>query len=233
MKFDVYCDEAYPDLFSSGVPPARYLVIGSIWMPADARADVKHAIQLLRNQHRIGPEFKWQKIAPSKQDFYLELVELFFGFGDRLRFRCIAVDHTQVDLFRFHESDHELGFYKFYYQMLHHWILDFNEYSIFCDVKTNRLPDRLETLARCLAHANLSSGITRVQAIPSGESLGIQLADVLTGASAARLNDRLRPGGAKHTVVRAIEQHLGRTIERTSRGENKFNVFVIDLQGGW
>jgi len=53
-----------------------------------------------------------------------------------MRFRCIAVDREQVNL-ALHQNDGELGFYKFYYQLLHHWILD-NEYRIFCDLKTNR-----------------------------------------------------------------------------------------------
>lgn len=233
MRFDVYCDEAYPDLFSSQNPQARYLVIGSLWLPTDVRDDVKRGIQALRNRHRIGHEFKWQKASPSKLAFYLELIDLFFTFGDLLRFRCIAVDRTQVDLVRFHESDHELGFYKFYYQMLHHWILDFNEYAIFCDTKTTRMPSRLATLRRCLAYSNLSSTITRVQAIGSEQSLCIQASDVLTGAAAAGLNGRLRPGSAKEAVVAAIERRLGQQIQRTHRSENKFNVFVINLQGGW
>ena len=233
MKFEVYCDEAYPDLFSSKKPQARYLVIGSLWLPADARGDVKAAVQGLRNKHSIGDEFKWQKISPSKVAFYTELIDLFFGFGDRLRFRCIAVDRTQVDLVRFHESDHELGFYKFYYQLLHHWVFDFNEYAVYCDVKSSRIPDRLETLRLCLGRANLTSTVTRVQVIASEQSLGIQLADVLTGAAAARLNDRLRPYGAKSLVTETIERHLQRRIGKTRRTEEKFNVFVIELQGGW
>jgi hypothetical protein len=37
MNIDVYCDEAYPDLFSSHHPHARYLVIGSVWLNRDDR----------------------------------------------------------------------------------------------------------------------------------------------------------------------------------------------------
>ncbi len=233
MNFEVYCDEAYPDLFSSSAPPARYLVIGSLWLRSEDRVELKARIQSLRNTYGIGSEFKWRKVTPSKEHFYLALAELFYSFGEQLRFRCIAVDHTQVDLVRFHQSDQELGFYKFYYQLLHHWIDDFNEYAVYCDLKTSRLPGRLATLRDCLANANLSSSISRVQAIDSGQSVVLQLADVLTGAVAARLNDRLRPGGAKARVVTAIEGPIGHRIAHTVKAERKFNVFVIDLRGGW
>ncbi|PHS24956.1 MAG: hypothetical protein COA83_06730 [Methylophaga sp.] len=124
MKFDIYCDESRPDLLCSKNPTVRYMVIGSLWLPAEDRAQLKKDIHALRDKHHIGGEFKWQKVSPSRIDFYCDLVDLFMARGDRLRFRCIAVAHDKVDLLRFHGDDQELGFYKFYYQMLHHWILD-------------------------------------------------------------------------------------------------------------
>ena len=117
--------------------------------------------------------------------------------------------------------------------MLHHWIMDFNEYVVFCDYKSNRRRDRLGVLQRCLAYSNLSAQIPNVQAIRSHESVLMQLVDVLTGASAARLNGTLRDGSAKAQVVRALEGGLGKTISHTVKAEKKLNVFVIDLQGGW
>ena len=150
-----------------------------------------------------------------------------------MRFRCIAIDREKVNLVRFHNCDQELGFYKFYYQLLHHWILDANSYSVFCDLKANRDPERLPVLARCLNNANLLSEVPIVQAIRSDESVLIQLADVLTGAVGARLNQTLSEDGSKIDIIRLIEQRLGRPLGHTRRGENKFNVFVIELQGGW
>ena len=233
MKFDVYCDESRPDLFASKKPGAKYMVIGSVWLQADDRAEFKAAIHALRDKHRIGGEFKWQKVSPSRAEFYKELIHWFVQAGDRLRFRCIAVDREKVNLLKYHESDQELGFYKFYYQMLHHWIMDFNEYAIFCDSKKNHDPKRIHTLQRCLDASNLSSLVQNVQAIQSSESVLIQLADVLTGIAAAGLNHSATGNTAKATLVRCLEDQLNRTIAHTWRGEQKFNVFVIDLQGGW
>jgi len=233
MKFEVYCDESRPDLLCSKHPGAQYMVIGGLWLPAEDRAQFKQDIHALRDKHKIGGEFKWQKVSPSRLDFYRDLADWFVAMGDRLRFRCIAVQHEKVDLLRFHGNDQELGFYKFYYQMLHHWILDFNEYAVFCDFKSNRVGTRLSELARCLGNSNLSSEIVNVQAIRSRESVLMQTVDVLTGVAAARLNNNLKAGNAKWELVTHFEQALGKQIHATYRSEQKFNVFVIDLAGGW
>ena len=121
MKFEVYCDEAFPDLFTSKKPQAKYLMIGSLWLPADLRDEVKSKIKTLREKHSVWGEIKWTKVSPSRLGFYIELIEMFVGYGDKMRFRCIAVDQGQVNM-NLHNGDHELGFYKFYYQVLHHWI---------------------------------------------------------------------------------------------------------------
>jgi hypothetical protein len=233
MKFDVYCDESRPDLFCSKAPSATYLVIGSLWSHREARDKLKAEIHALRDKYKVGGEFKWQKVSPSRLEFYNGLVSLFFGEGDRLRFRCIAVDRTKVDLLKYHQDDQELGFYKFYYQLLHHWILDFNEYAIFCDFKRNRDMRRLAVLQKCVASSNLSASLSSVQATRSDESVLIQLADVLVGAASSKLNGSLAAGSAKHQLVEYIESKLGRPIAATAKGESKFNVFVIDPKGGW
>jgi len=233
MNIDAYCDEAYPDLFSSNHPQARYLVIGSVWLNSDDREQFKAAIHDLRSQHKIGGEFKWTKVSPSKADFYNALLTWFYEQGENLRFRCIAIDHQQVDLIRFHQSDQELGFYKFYYQMLLHWIYPFNRYHIFCDFKRNRLRDRLHTLKTCLNNANLAAAIDTVQSVRSRESVLIQLADVLVGTASARLNGRLTPNSAKEGAVIHLERLLGHKVASTPLCEKKFNVFKINLHGGW
>jgi hypothetical protein len=233
MRFEIYCDESRPDLLVSTHPNGKYMVIGSLWLAAESRQTFKNEINLLRNRHKIGPEFKWQKISPSRSLFYKELMEWFYSKKEFLRFRCIAVEQQKLNLVKYHDSDQELGFYKFYYQLLHHWILDFNDYVIFCDFKSNRSRDRLQVLQRCLELSNLSSNINNVQAIRSDQSVLIQLTDVLTGAASARLNGKLSDGSAKDSVVKHLENLLRRNISHTLRSERKFNVFVIDFQGGW
>lgn len=236
MKFEVYCDESSPDVFTSrSERRVRFLMIGSLWLPAELRQDLKNEIATLKDSHRVGGQIKWQKVSPSRQSFYTELTELFVQHGDDLRFRCIAVDKDKLDFKLYHEEDRELGFYKFYYQMLHHWILDFNDYQIFCDIKTNAKSDRLHDLQKCLQNANLSASISSVQAVPSSESALVQFADFLLGATNARMNDLLREGSTKKAVVEHLESLLNRPrLTATGRQEHKFNVFEIEPgKGGW
>lgn len=234
MKFEVYCDETQPDLFTSKNPAARYLMIGSLWLPSDLREDAKEKVSRLRERHGVWGEAKWTKVSPAKKDFYLEMVDLFMSYGMDMRFRCIAVDRTQVNM-ALHNNDGELGFYKFYYQLLHHWILDFNEYNIFCDLKTNRDRSRLKVLKRCLEYANRSAAISSVQSLPSPEVALLQLCDVLLGAASSRLNQTLRDGSAKSSLVSMLETRLDLRgpLSPTGAGEKKFNIFKINLGGGW
>jgi len=232
MKFEVYCDEANPDILNSSAPRVKYLMIGSLWLPVKMREEVKQQIKVLRSRHKVWGEIKWSKVAPNRQDFYIELIDLFLSYGKDLRFRCIAVNNEELNL-ELHNNDEELGFYKFYYQLLHHWILDFNTYSIFCDTKTNRDLKRLQVLARCLSRSNLSSRIANIQSLPSQELVLMQLCDLLLGAASSRINNTLHESTAKSSVVHRIESALDRSLMATPKNEEKFNIFRIQLQGGW
>lgn len=233
MNFEVYCDEAMPDLFTSGAGKVRYLMIGSLWLPAENRSKLKQQITALREKHSVWGEIKWTKVSPSKLDFYIDLIDLFIEYNLDLRFRCIAVDSHVVDLAR-HDHDGELGFYKFYYQVLHHWINEYNSYAIYSDTKTNRYPLRLKELKSCLANANPDSVIKDIQALPSKQVVLIQLSDLLLGAANSRLNGTLTKGSAKEKLVQHLERELGiYQITPTYKSAEKFNVFRIMLQGGW
>ncbi len=232
MKFEVYCDEAHPDILTSASPRVQYLLIGSLWLPAELREEIKAQITTLRSRYSAWGEIKWSKVSPNRHVFYAELIDLFINYGEKLRFRCIAVDRNEVNL-KLHDNDGELGFYKFYYQLLHHWILDFNRYRIFCDTKSNRDPKRLPVLARCLSLSNLSSQIESIQSLPSRELVLMQLCDLLLGAASSRMNNTLQEGTAKAKIVHRLEKFLNRRLTATPKCEEKFNIFRIRLQGGW
>lgn len=232
MRFDIYCDESQPDVFwSKSDTRARFLLIGGIWLPSDQRSTIKSAIGALKARHGLNHEIKWHKVHVAKMDFYRALVDLFIDSD--LRFRCIAVEGDKVDMVRFHQDDQELGFYKFYYQVIKHWLDDFNEYQIFCDEKTSRSRDRLAILRRTLDYANLTSTVRAVQALPSKEVVLLQLTDFLLGMASSRLNRTAQRGSAKDEVIQHLEKRLGRAVAPTWKSEQKFNVFRINLQGGW
>ena len=87
-------------------------------------------------------------------------------------------------------------------------------------------------MKKVLNNSNLTSDIELLQALPSEQSLGIQLADVLTGIVSAKFNNKTT-SEAKKELIHHVEKRLGRMICPTYKWEEKFNVFKINLRGGW
>lgn len=232
MNFEIYCDESRQDLFHTKPPGEHYVLIGGIWIKKDKRSEYKEAIKALRRKHNLRGEFKWKRVSPSRMDFYRELVDFFFDeSADDMRFRVLVLRAEEMDAARFSQSDNELMFYKFYYQLLHHWILDCNDYTIFLDSKTNRRRDRLKTLRQCLQNSNLTSKVS-IQALPSRQVDLLQLTDVLIGAVGYRFHGETK-SSAKTEIITSIEKRVGRQISPTTKAEEKFNVFRFRPGGGW
>lgn len=231
MNFEVYCDESGLEALIKK-EEHLYIAIGGIWMPADFRPIFKEHISTIKQKYNVYGELKWNKVSPSFFELYKDIVDYFFQ-TEQLRFRVILIESNKVDNYTFNNKDSELGFYKFYYQLLHHWIFDYNNYNVFLDLKENRNKGRLNQLQKYLDLANLTSDIQQVQGLPSDESLGIQMADILTGLVNAKFNKEIS-SKAKIGLIDHIENtYLGNTISATPKWEEKFNVFKINLQGGW
>lgn len=226
MDFTVFCDESRPEALMSTSPTQRYLCIGSVWLPRLDVLDAKSEIANLKNQYQKNGEIKWGKVSPSSVDFYCALVDLFFDFGQQLSFRVIVVDNQKVDM-SYHDDNHELGFYKFYYQLLKHKLRENSRYRIYCDLKSNQALGRAATLKEYLDR-NTPGEIEMVQMLPSKELVLMQLSDLLLGAVSAKFNFGVPQSEAKRTVISRIEERLGHVIAPTSKNENKFNVFKIE-----
>ena len=69
MKFEVYCDEANPDILTSASPRVQYLLIGSLWLPAELREEIKAQITTLRSRYSAWGEIKWSKVSPNRHIF--------------------------------------------------------------------------------------------------------------------------------------------------------------------
>lgn len=231
MNFEVYCDEsALEAIASKGAH--NYTGIGGIWLPSEHRDNLKQGLNEIKEKYKIKGELKWKKISPAYFELYKEVIDFFFNAG-YIRFRVILIEANKVDHITFNNEDAELGFYKFYYQLIHHWLFDFNNYRIFTDLKKNRDTGRLKKLKETLAQTNLTSTITQLQGLPSEQSLGIQLADILTGLVVSKFNKEAT-GTAKLGLIAYVEEkYLSKDIAATSKWEEKFNVFKINLQGGW
>lgn len=223
MTIAVYCDNAFPDLFTSGKPKAKYLMIGSLWLPADLRNEVKGKIKVLRERHETWGEIKWGKASRSRLEFYIDLIDLFMNYSkDEIQFRCIAVDRERMN----RDSDYggaELGIYRFYQEVLNLWTNSRNNYRVYCETD-NKCFQRFK---RVLLKANVKAD---VQALPSKEVVLIQFTDLLLGAASSRTNETLGEGTAKEDIVKALEQRLGKRLGPTVGDESKFNLVISNSQ---
>nr|WP_294899395.1 DUF3800 domain-containing protein [uncultured Pedobacter sp.] len=231
MDFEIFCDESALEAIAKQ-DAHLYMGIGGIWLPAEHRATLKSGLTKIKLKYGIHGELKWKKLSPAYYDLYKEVIDFFFDAG-YMRFRIILIEANKIDHIKFNNADPELGFYKFYYQLIKHWLFDFNTYSIFTDLKENRNKGRLQELKETLDQSNLTSDVKLVQGLPSEQSLGIQLADILTGLVVSKFN-REATGKAKLDLISYVEsKYLSKEIAPTSKWEEKFNVFKINLQGGW
>lgn len=231
MDFEVYCDESGLEALTRK-DAHLYTAIGGIWITSENRDTMKKGILEIKKQYKLKGELKWQKFSPKYFELYKDTIDFFFN-AEYIRFRIVLIEACLIDNIKFNNEDAELGFYKFYYQLLHHWIFDFNSYDIFLDLKINRNKGRLNELRKVLSNSNLTSDVKQVQGLPSEQSLGIQLADVLTGLTTAKFNGKLT-SKAKLDLIKYVEEtYLSKPITATPKWEEKFNVFKINLKGGW
>lgn len=228
--YEIYCDESRPELFVAGPSSTitTHAAIGSVWIPADRRDDIKGRVHDLRQTHGIWGEAKWTKVGSKSLPFYRDLVDILLTDPD-IRFRAILIDARKLDHARFHQDDAELGFYKFYYQVLQHWIRADATARVFCDAKVNRDLTRLRTLQTVLNRKFRTPCVESIHSVSSKESVLIQLCDVLLGAVQARFNNSISRSTAKAELLAHVEKRIGHRIGPTFQAEQQFNIFKIRL----
>lgn len=143
------------------------------------------------------------------------------------------VDQQKVDYNSYHDGDKELGFYKFYYEMLEKWLFEGNEYTVLLDFKKNKGAERYSDLKKCLVHYGRTRGVTirDLTVIESRRSHLAQLCDLLTGAVSTEANGA-KVGAAKLELISRMAALRGlRRISEASSSPafSKFNVFRISL----
>ena len=229
MRYKVYCDESRHD----GSPNHRYMAIGGLWIPEEREPELVAQFRALRPGQQPQAEVKWNKTRQESVALYSKIVDLFFDFPGAA-FRAIVVDKAKVDLARYHQGDQELGFYKFYYEMLEKWILPGHEFVILLDYKQNSDPDRYLTFYKILqARAQkVRARIEDLTVVNSAEEPLVQIADLLTGAISASCCDDLRPGSPKQQLAEHIAKRAGFVSLKNSSlspAFSKFNIFRIQL----
>ena len=229
MQYVVYCDESRHD----GGHSAPFMAIGSLWVPRERKSEISKAARTLFRAAGLNAEVKWSKVSAARLDAYKRVIDFFFATRE-LSFRVIVVEQAGLDTGRLDGGDRELGFYRFYYDLLARWLEPGSEYLILLDFKqnqsANRYHDLRAALSRCLK--GNEGHIIDLTVIDSAETPLAQLCDLLTGAFSAAWCGDARPGGAKAELIAHTAAHIGWSSLRSasaSPANSKVNVFRIEL----
>jgi len=238
----IYCDESRQNM-------DRYMVIGGIVVSQQSLWFVEKTFAELRKLEKIGKtEMKWNKVSKSWQPKYERWVKEFFNLNrlNLVHFCSLIVDMHKVDHKRFNQGDKELGFYKFYYQLLLHC---FGKH--YCpNPVTDRLivyPDKRTTsydvsgLTRYLnagMKSKLGVGTNPFLSVEPKESKDydlIQTADILIGAMGYHKNGLhvVKDGSpAKRNLAAYIAKsaHVRSLGHSTAPGNLRFSIWNFRLQ---
>jgi hypothetical protein len=186
LPINIYCDESR----HTSDPADAYFVIGGIACPREKKRELVHKVHLLKQKYNTQGEFGWKRLSPNRRDFYFAVLDMFIQEPD-LSFRCIVVDKNNLDHDRYNEGDPELGFYKFYYQMLVHWLKPACSYHIYLDWQQNKVQHRFSALRDILGR-KLSgrAKIACLEPVGSKHIPMIEMADLLIGAVGYEWNGR-------------------------------------------
>ncbi len=226
QTFNIYCDE------SCHLEHDRQqaMVLGAVWCPLERTHDLSEDLRRIKSRHGLarGFEIKWTKVSPGKADFYLELVGYFFD-NDDLHFRALIVpDKDKLDHTAFPGQDHDVWYYKMYFDMLKVILNPQAEHRIYLDIKDTRGAKKVAKLHEVLCNSRYDfsqSVIQRVQQIRSHEAELLQLADLMIGA-VAYANRGLSGNRGKEQIVETMRQRSGYGLTNTTLlKEDKVNLF--------
>ncbi|MCB1217832.1 DUF3800 domain-containing protein [bacterium] len=170
---------------------APYLVIGGIWAyDSDTYASYTAFINDTCNDHGHSHELGWKNIQPRFVDCYKCVIDIFFA-DNGLAYFSIAIDKSRVDYNRYHGGNADLGFYKFYYQLLVQRVSPEKSHWLRLDRKGGMkkylqgLQDSCNNRLRRDHPEIRHNPIHTIQQVDSRRNPLIQVADIFTGAISA------------------------------------------------
>jgi hypothetical protein len=241
MIYHIYCDE-------SRQTKDRYMVLGGLIIEQTELAEFKNTMQRYRRVENMHAELKWNRVSNQKLAQYEKFMEYFFALNntDIVHFHSIILDNHQINHKKFNRGDKELGFYKFYYQLLLNcfgkWYCNKRtdvKFIVHLDQRTTKY--KLDNLKRILNYGmnkqfgNSSAPFVSVEPRDSKKADLIQLNDILIGAIGFQKNGyELRASSryAKKYLANYIAQQVGlRDLKsNTPFSQARFKIWNFKLQ---
>lgn len=206
-----------------------FMVLGALIVNEDKYPVIIEQIKNLRNQYKVGTEFKWTKISKSRIDFYKALIDLFVN-EQNLGFRCVVVNKNALKHEYFNDGEHDLFYYKMFYYVIDHFINTEDCYKVFFDYKDTKSKLRLIKLHEVFNNKYKHNINITLQNIRSHESQLIQLVDMFIGAISYKVR-QLHHSEVKLEIIRYMEEKTNRSFTYSSPlFDRKFNLFFPYLQ---
>lgn len=241
MVYHIYCDE-------SRQSKDRYMIIGGIIIPLSEVSLFNETMKQYRLEQKMFAELKWSKVSNQKLGEYKRFIDYFFALNntDKLHFHSIIIDNHQVNHRKFNKGDKELGFYKFYYQLLLHGFGkkycsngENDRFIVHLDYRTTSYS--LNTLKHVLnrgiakKYSVKTSPFVSIEPCDSHKSELLQINDIILGAIGFQKNGYdLLPDAkkAKKELANYIAEQGGLSdLKKNSPcGKNRFTLWNFKLQ---
>ncbi|HDY66104.1 MAG TPA: DUF3800 domain-containing protein [Phycisphaerae bacterium] len=227
QTYNIYCDESC-HLENDG---QSAMVLGAVCCPLERVREISTHLRDVKERHGLARNFevKWTKVSPAKLAlaFYREWMEYFFN-TKVLHFRALIVpDKRQLNHAAFPNQDHDVWYYKMYFDMLKVILSPNAKYRIYIDIKDTCGAVKQKKLHEVLCNNQLDFQreiIERVQQIRSHESEILQLADLLIGA-VSYINRGLAGNAGKESLVAYMRHRSSYSLTQTTLlRENKVNL---------
>jgi len=225
ITYNIYCDESC----HLQNDHQQAMVLGAIWCSLEKTKEISTRLREIKLRHGLSQNFevKWTKVSQAKLLFYQDLIDYFFD-DDDLHFRALIVPDKSKLRHNDFAQDHDIWYYKMYFDMIKVLLNPTDNYRIYLDIKDTRSNDKIKKLHDVLCNNVYDFKheiITRIQTIRSHEVEQLQLADLLIGA-VSYINRGLSENKAKLALIERIQQRSQYSLTRTTllRGD-KFNLF--------
>lgn len=233
MKY-IYCDESCHLEHDN----AKAMLLGAVSCPSTEKKRICEEIRAIKKRHGLSTwsEIKWTGVSPSKENFYIDLIN-FFTKEEALSFRTVVIKNKEnLNHAKYNKGSHDLWYYKAYFYLLDAIICYSDEYTVFVDIKDTRGGPKIKKLREVLCNniydfkQEVIKGIFQIR---SNESEILQLADLIMGAIGYYHNEhhkKEKASRAKVAVVNALMKNYGHAISNgTPRGSRKVDVFLWEL----
>ncbi|HVY12328.1 MAG TPA: DUF3800 domain-containing protein [Alphaproteobacteria bacterium] len=189
-RYLIYADE-------SSHNGQRFMLQSGIILPFENLDQVEKAVAEYRQSENMRAELKWERVASQKYGEYKKFTDYFFSLNNNneLHYKALVIDASKIDNRRFNAGNRELGFFKFYYQLLLHSFgrnYGDKEIHVFLDQKSTSqsLDDFKEILNNGMAsrYNNHARPFKLVEFVDSKKHCLSQMNDVILGGLAHRKN---------------------------------------------